>query len=88
MTALRSFQAEIEQFSQERQRQQIRESRDAQAAAEAAKHHHKVKPKDVVVNVVEERDSDAVSAENVSVEVRVSHLGASDVRPGIAFCCR
>lgn len=41
MTTLRSFQAEIENFSHEKQRQAIAQAREAHAAAEQAKHHGK-----------------------------------------------
>lgn len=43
MTTLRSFQAEIANFSHEKQIQSIQAARDAHAAAEQAK-HHKPKP--------------------------------------------
>ena len=42
MTTLRSFQAEIEQISSEKQKQAIRETREAHAAAELARHHGKL----------------------------------------------
>jgi len=41
MTTLRSFQAEIENFSHEKQKQAIERAREAHAAAELAKHHKK-----------------------------------------------
>lgn len=48
MTTLRSFQAEIEHFSHERQKQAIQQAREAHFAAEAAKHkHHKHEVKEV-----------------------------------------
>ena len=42
MTTLRSFQAEIERISHEKQKQAIKEAREAHAAAELARHHGKV----------------------------------------------
>jgi hypothetical protein len=50
MTTLKSFQAEIETISHEKQKLAIKEAREAHAAAELARHHGKVK-KDPVIDV-------------------------------------
>lgn len=47
MTTLKSFQAEIEQISHEKQKAAIQAAKDAHAAAELAKHHGKTTKKEI-----------------------------------------
>lgn len=65
MTTLRSFQAEIEGFAHEKQRQAIKDAREAHAAAEQAKHH---KTKHEAIKVVEEEVHD--DEDETRIEVR------------------
>lgn len=50
MSTLKSFQAEIEQISSEKQKLALREAREAHAAAELARHHGKISVKKEVDN--------------------------------------
>ena len=50
MTTLKSFQAEIEQISNEKQKQAFKEAREAHASVELAKYHGKVNGKKEVDN--------------------------------------
>jgi hypothetical protein len=67
MTTLKSFQAEIERISHDKQKEAIQAAREAHAAAELAKHHGKVAKKEIIeVEKVEEEEAD------VSLEVRIN----------------
>lgn len=71
MTTLRSFQAEIEHFSHEKQKQAIKEAREAHIAAEAAKHHKKHEIKHEVKEVMREEDhQEHNDDEGLRIEVR------------------
>ncbi|KAL7420605.1 hypothetical protein Q5752_004556 [Cryptotrichosporon argae] len=65
MTTLRSFQAEIEQFSAEKHRLQVKEAREAHAAAELARHHGRKKEAAVVE---EAKDKDEGDIEEIPIE--------------------
>lgn len=73
MTTLRSFQAEIEGISHEKQRIAIAEAKRAHLAAELAKHHGKLPPKKEAVTVAEvhitENIAEPEEAEEHSLEV-------------------
>ncbi|ORX33797.1 P-loop containing nucleoside triphosphate hydrolase protein [Kockovaella imperatae] len=72
MTTLRSFQAEIEQISLEKQKQAIREAREAHAAAELARHHGKA-PKVQQVEVAN-RKEEVTADESVEEEQSLESL--------------
>jgi hypothetical protein len=72
MTTLRSFQAEIEGISHEKQRIAIEEAKRAHIAAELAKHHGKLPPKKeaVVAEVhITENIAESEEVEERSLEV-------------------
>lgn len=75
MTTLKSFQAEIEAISHEKQKQAVREAKEAHAAAELARHHGKLPKKEATV--VEELVESAVEqAVELSLEVGPCFEGA------------
>ena len=68
MTTLKSFQAEIEQISNEKHKQAIKEAREAFATAELAKHHGR----STTAKILEESGDDGendVEIKDVSIEV-------------------
>ena len=67
MTTLKSFQAEIEQISSEKQKQALKEAREAHAAAELAKHHGKVNGKKEVENGDHVENGDEAKDESIEV---------------------
>lgn len=67
MTTLKSFQAEIEQISSEKQKQALKEAREAHAAAELAKHHRKVNGKKEVENGDHVENGDEAKDESIEV---------------------
>ncbi len=72
MTTLKSFQAEIEQISNEKHKLAIKEVRETHAAAELVKHHGKLNGKKEVENngdAVTENGHDEVK--EVAIEVSV-----------------
>lgn len=67
MTTLRSFQAEIEQISLDKQKQAIKDAREAHAIAELAKHHGKVVKKEAEAD--EAHDGPTESKPELPLEV-------------------
>ena len=65
MTTLKSFQAEIEAISLEKQKQAIRDAKEAHAAAELAKHHGRA----LGSKSAEDANRDSDSEELASLEV-------------------
>lgn len=71
MTTLRSFQAEIENISHEKQRIAIDEAKRAHLASELAKHHGKLPPKKEAITEVhiEEHVPEVEEVEEKTLEV-------------------
>lgn len=68
MTTLKSFQAEIEAFSHDKQREAINKAREQHHAAELARHHGKLpakkEPKEPIIEVkVDEEEQPEVPLE-------------------------
>ncbi|KAK4687741.1 hypothetical protein P7C73_g2373, partial [Tremellales sp. Uapishka_1] len=76
MTTLKSFQAEIETISHEKQKIAIKEAREAHAAAELARHHGKAPKKDVVIEV--KIDESEETKEEVAIEDLIASSGETD----------
>lgn len=70
MTTLKSFQAEIESISHEKQKIAIKEAREAHAAAELARHHGKLPRKEQVVELKVDEDEEKERSLEVSQSCR------------------
>jgi hypothetical protein len=73
MTTLKSFQAEIEAISHEKQKQAVRDAKEAHAAAELARHHGKLPKKEAAV-VEEHAESSTDQVVELSLEAGLSAL--------------
>lgn len=71
MTTLRSFQAEIETFAHEKQRQAIKDAREAHAAAEASKRKTKVDKVEIKEAPLTTESQERAEEEDVEEDVRI-----------------